>query len=66
MILQRMLCGAFFEQVNDALMLMSLRAIENGPWLWQSNSFYTGYSDFFKFCDAVEVRQSSNSKLRLC
>ncbi|KAF7159052.1 hypothetical protein CNMCM5623_004285 [Aspergillus felis] len=29
-------------------------AIENGPWLWQSNTFYTGYSEFFKFCDAVE------------
>ncbi|GIC84418.1 putative serine peptidase [Aspergillus udagawae] len=29
-------------------------AIENGPWLWQSNTFYTGYSGFFKFCDAVE------------
>lgn len=57
---------AFFEQVNDALMLMSLRAIENGPWLWQSNSFYTGYSGFFKFCDAVEVRLFSNSRLRPC
>ena len=30
-------------------------AIENGPWLWQSNSFYTGYSGFYQFCDAVEV-----------
>ncbi|KAF7169373.1 hypothetical protein CNMCM6106_004298 [Aspergillus hiratsukae] len=29
-------------------------AIENGPWLWQSNTFYTGYSGFFEFCDAVE------------
>jgi hypothetical protein len=45
---------------------MSLRAIENGPWLWQSNTFYTGYSGFFKFCDAVEVRPFSNSRLGLC
>ncbi|KAJ5191835.1 Peptidase S28 [Penicillium cinerascens] len=29
-------------------------ALENGPWLWQSNSFYTGYSSFFQFCDYVE------------
>ncbi|KAH8817396.1 peptidase S28 [Xylogone sp. PMI_703] len=29
-------------------------AIENGPWLWQSNSFYTGYSGFYQFCDAIE------------
>ncbi|KAJ5659501.1 Peptidase S28 [Penicillium longicatenatum] len=29
-------------------------ALENGPWLWQSNSFYTGYSGFFEFCDYVE------------
>lgn len=28
--------------------------LENGPWLWQSNSFYTGYSGFFQFCDAIE------------
>lgn len=28
--------------------------LENGPWLWQSNSFYTGYSGFYQFCDAVE------------
>jgi hypothetical protein len=27
----------------------------NGPWLWQSNSFTTGYSGFFQFCDAIEV-----------
>jgi hypothetical protein len=30
--------------------------LENGPWLWQSNSFYTNYSDFFAFCDFIEVR----------
>ncbi|EAW11756.1 putative serine peptidase [Aspergillus clavatus NRRL 1] len=29
-------------------------ALENGPWLWQSNSFYTGYSEFYQFCDMVE------------
>ncbi|OQD74333.1 hypothetical protein PENDEC_c011G02776 [Penicillium decumbens] len=29
-------------------------ALENGPWLWQSNTFYTGYSSFFQFCDYVE------------
>ncbi|KAI9051530.1 hypothetical protein LZ554_004576 [Drepanopeziza brunnea f. sp. 'monogermtubi'] len=28
--------------------------LEYGPWLWQSNSFSTGYSGFFKFCDAIE------------
>ncbi|KAE8391735.1 serine carboxypeptidase S28-domain-containing protein [Aspergillus alliaceus] len=25
-----------------------------GPWEWQSNTFVTGYSRFFAFCDAVE------------
>ncbi|EMC90840.1 hypothetical protein BAUCODRAFT_99497 [Baudoinia panamericana UAMH 10762] len=29
-------------------------ALENGPWLWQGNQFYTGYSAFFQWCDAVE------------
>ena len=29
-------------------------AIENGPWLWQSNSFTTNYSGFFQFCDFIE------------
>ncbi|KAJ4415500.1 hypothetical protein N0V82_007302 [Gnomoniopsis sp. IMI 355080] len=28
--------------------------LENGPWLWQSNQFYTGYSEFYFFCDSVE------------
>lgn len=28
--------------------------LENGPWLWQSNQFYTGYSGFYFFCDSVE------------
>lgn len=26
-----------------------------GPWTWQSNSFITGYSSFYGFCDSVEV-----------
>lgn len=25
-----------------------------GPDLWQENAFYTGYSAFFEFCDAIE------------
>ncbi|KAF2089831.1 serine-type peptidase [Saccharata proteae CBS 121410] len=29
-------------------------ALENGPWLWQSNQFYSGYSDFYIFCDYIE------------
>ncbi|KAI9687995.1 MAG: hypothetical protein M1820_010347 [Bogoriella megaspora] len=29
-------------------------ALENGPWLWQSNQFYTNYSGFFQWCDYVE------------
>lgn len=28
--------------------------LQNGPWAWQSNSFYTGYSPFYQFCDAIE------------
>jgi hypothetical protein len=28
--------------------------LPNGPWLWQNSDFYTGYSNFFLFCDAVE------------
>lgn len=28
--------------------------LENGPWLWQSDSFYSGYSDFYFWCDSVE------------
>lgn len=30
------------------------QALEWGPWLWQSNSFYSGYSGFYQFCDAIE------------
>jgi hypothetical protein len=33
--------------------------IEIGPWLWQENSFYTGYSGFCQFCDAIEVSCAS-------
>jgi hypothetical protein len=29
-------------------------ALQNGPWAWQENSFYISYSQFFRFCDAVE------------
>ncbi|KAF4200396.1 hypothetical protein CNMCM8927_003431 [Aspergillus lentulus] len=29
-------------------------AITNGPWLWQDMNFVSGYSRFYKFCDAVE------------
>jgi len=39
----------YLEHADDVM-----GVIENGPWLWQSNSFYTNYSDFFQFCDAVE------------
>ncbi|MCJ1288096.1 hypothetical protein MMC26_007451 [Xylographa opegraphella] len=36
-------------------------ALQNGPWLWQENSFTTGYSGFFQFCDFVEgVANESN------
>lgn len=40
------------ENITHAEDVMS--TLENGPWLWQSNSFTTGYSGFFKFCDAIE------------
>lgn len=36
------------------MVLMDLRAITNGPWLWQDMNFVSGYSRFYKFCDAVE------------
>ncbi|OJD29219.1 serine peptidase [Diplodia corticola] len=29
-------------------------ALENGPWQWQGNQFYTDYSTFYEFCDYVE------------
>jgi len=28
--------------------------LQNGPWSWQENAFYSGYSEFFQWCDAVE------------
>jgi len=28
--------------------------LANGPYQWQSNQMYTGYSGFFQWCDAVE------------
>lgn len=31
-----------------------MSVLENGPWSWQENSFTTGYSGFFEFCDAIE------------
>ncbi|TQS36050.1 hypothetical protein Golomagni_03509 [Golovinomyces magnicellulatus] len=31
-----------------------MSVLQNGPWSWQMNSFTTGYSDFYKFCDAIE------------
>lgn len=42
---------------NDDFMAV----LENGPWLWQSNSFYTNYSGFYQFCDAIEVSNISSS-----
>ncbi|GME32856.1 putative serine protein [Neofusicoccum parvum] len=38
-------------------------ALENGPWLWQSNQFYTGYSSFYQFCDYVENAVGSNASV---
>ncbi|KAI6381348.1 hypothetical protein MCOR25_001279 [Pyricularia grisea] len=38
----------FLKQDDFASTLM------NGPYLWQSVDFTTGYSDFYKFCDYVE------------
>ncbi|KAJ5826037.1 hypothetical protein N7474_003175 [Penicillium riverlandense] len=34
-------------------------ALENGPWLWQENTFYTGYSGFYEFCDYIENANST-------
>jgi hypothetical protein len=36
-------------------LLIWIRALEWGPWLWQSNTLTTGYSRFYQFCDAIEV-----------
>ncbi|PVH97482.1 serine carboxypeptidase [Periconia macrospinosa] len=44
-----------------------MAALENGPWLWQSNQLYTGYSGFYQFCDHIEgvfnVSNSTNSAI---
>jgi hypothetical protein len=55
--MQMTLWGKFSRKVLDhRLRLIRYDSvIENGPWLWQSNSFYTNYSDFFIFCDFIEV-----------
>ena len=52
------------EEVTDLKTMFGLQtiehnddfaqALENGPWLWQSNQFYTNYSGFYKFCDFIE------------
>jgi hypothetical protein len=34
--------------------------LATGPYLWQSNAFYTGYSGFFQFCDAIEVSYAAS------
>ncbi|RKF75261.1 putative extracellular serine carboxypeptidase [Golovinomyces cichoracearum] len=34
--------------------------LQNGPWSWQMNSFTSGYSDFYKFCDAIENVQAGS------
>ncbi|KAF2764574.1 serine carboxypeptidase [Teratosphaeria nubilosa] len=42
-----------------------MAALENGPWLWQSNQFYTGYSSFFQWCDYIEgMQNATNSTIR--
>ncbi|KAK5107466.1 hypothetical protein LTR62_001264 [Meristemomyces frigidus] len=39
--------------------------LENGPWLWQSNQFYTNYSGFFRWCDAIEgMTNATNTTVR--
>ena len=46
---------------NDDFMAV----LENGPWLWQSNQFYTNYSGFFQWCDAIEgMTNATNSTVR--
>lgn len=42
-----------------------MAALENGPWLWQGNQFYTGYSSFFQWCDYIEgMTNATNSTTR--
>jgi hypothetical protein len=35
-------------------------ALQNGPWLWQSNQLYRS-GGFFEFCDAVENVNSNST-----
>ncbi|KAI9927094.1 hypothetical protein MW887_003477 [Aspergillus wentii] len=37
------------EHYNDFAAVLPI-----GPYLWQENTFSSGYSDFFQFCDSVE------------
>ena len=37
--------------------------LEWGPWQWQSNTFYSGYSAFYQFCDMIEVSSTSPRNL---
>lgn len=37
-------------------------AIENGPWLWQGNQFYTN-TGFFDWCDAVEGVNANSTEI---
>lgn len=37
-------------------------ALENGPWLWQSNQFYRS-GGFFEFCDALENVSANSTSL---
>ena len=43
-----------YKLISSEPVLIFDSVLENGPWLWQGNSFYTGYSPFFQFCDAIE------------
>ncbi len=40
--------------------------LENGPWLWQANSFYSNYSAFYQFCDAIEVSSPKIIEISEC
>ena len=52
------------EEITKVKTLFGLEGVEhnddftavlaNGPYLWQENAFYSGYSGFFQFCDAIE------------
>ena len=53
-----MMSGICFRQL-----LIRFSILANGPYLWQSNSFYTGYSGFFQFCDAIEGVEAGAAKV---